>query len=167
MKVAILCPGPSLVETGKGLEESSADLFLAVNLAITYWRPDWWVFGDRVALERTPIEHRDADHLCVPLSIRPWIQRHNPGFDTSLCWESLRGDWPVLPDLECNFSTIAALFLARRLGATHIELYGCDMAGTGGIGSDDSVRTEARWIRERAHFDQATKALSGILIDRK
>jgi len=133
MRLAILCPGPSLAR-GESAAWKDYDLTLAVNRAAAAHPCDWWVFGDPEGFHQTiPQGH---PNLCTPR--RSWAKTCNPGIE---------GYWWVLAFEEIdtdvrlefnwrNHSLTAAMVLAEWLTrrkarlAIHetdeIDIFGCD-----------------------------------------
>lgn len=142
------------------------EIRIAVNSAIdhlpNHWA-NWFCAGDACTYRRVVNRPRigycalngfvaEIDELGHPWSVLEVIE-----------WEEL----PLImrmPELP-NWSIVAALALAARLGATAIELYGHDQTNTSDcIGSNAGERTDERWGRERIDFDMMSELLRAYQI---
>jgi hypothetical protein len=150
MKVAILSAGPSLKRTWRGNDQYM--FTIAVNHALSAERTDWLAAGDAPTLVQLGARR--------PF-IGVWTMRHIaeagvPG------WENVRmipfNDMPGWVGLSrpANWSIQAALAGAYGLGATSVDVYGHDMAGTLDVsGRDGEDRSAERWERERADWQSS------------
>jgi hypothetical protein len=162
-RVAIACPGPSLLHTWQ--EPDVCDPVLAINGAAALVACDWWCVGDAEVLSWYPqvipligVYHQDT-----------WWRRFRR--DLIAChemhWDEIRCE---PPHHGSHWSTTlpAAIALAARLGATHVDLYGCDWSGgdyaPGVIARDGPADSrQDRWKRERRETQQATIATQIII----
>jgi len=176
----ILAPGPSLPIQG-----TAKGPIAAINNAIlAEWPVDFWFCKDQ------PIQHVET---MIRLVKEGRFDRFN---STLLCcpedqvqfWEPLgMRIWPYsninhvfceqnlgkIPDVRMLDITItSAISRCIGLGATTIDLYGCDMAGTGyAIGEDADSRSEEawkdRWTYEQEIFQKALAVWEPVEIIRK
>ncbi len=158
MKVAILCPGPSLVRTWPS--EHVYDCFLGVNRAVLAAPCDWWVAGDWMYLKETPAQPRIG--YCTIADVIRHIRE-----DALIPAERLSPSaqfvaWEDLP-FQRTYSTVAAFGLAAHLGATRVDVYGDDKSGTADFdGREGENRGLGRWEEEL----QATAAAIAFLAAR-
>ena len=171
MIAAIFCPGPSLLQILPTMRYWMYGATWAVNSAAKVMATDWLSAGDkswyrgllgeiprpRVGALVCPDATSDARAwVGVGLAVVDWIE-------VPFIGEHQRRGKPI------NYSMQAALCHAAVLGATAIDLFGCDLAGredcTGYLGED---RNDDRWRRERAGLEQTTALLSelGITVRR-
>ncbi len=147
MKVAILCPGPTLLDTWK-VGNRDYDLVLAVNRAAEVGLCDWWVAGDWICLKQYPGRPQvgicsQAD--CIRIVKSGELKTINP-----LPNPCEYAEWEKLP-FQRNYSSIAAIGLAIKLGATDVSFYGDDKEGDKSFdGQIAEQRGEGRWVEERA-----------------
>ncbi len=144
MKIAILSAGPSLAKTWQGGKYSAT--ILVNNAAVTAKERAgevWFCCGDLTWAEKA-LEK-------IPEPIRRWcaasdVLSHFPGGPTerAVPWESLGLNGGA-------YSVVAALRLALGLGASSIDLYGCDWSGTVDCAGADEpwCRQDIRWEREQ------------------
>jgi len=139
MTAAILCPGPSLA----ALESIPVcDVSIAVNRAALRFACDWWAALDAPFI-RT---HR-------PLGKPFLFTRRENRIEAAVYFEDV---YPFPNAAGSYFTLPGALSLAAHLGATRIDVYGCDWAvgqpDFDGGQPDDANRTADRFRREREHF---------------
>jgi hypothetical protein len=144
VRVAILCPGPSLPKTWDG----NADVTIAVNRAALLHAPDWFCAGDIETFQR--------------IKVRPRVGYCGSDYALGMVGDELPTDlqrfgWKGLPlpnqDSECNFSAVAATAFAAHLGAKSVRMYGADMCGLHDFDGDPGTwRNDARWEKERAEL---------------
>lgn len=156
LRVAILCPGPSLPEVWpKGERLDGYDLVLAVNNAAAHAPCEWWV-----AQDPGPLKDYEG---------RPTVGILTNGAQA----ETLNGDRSFYPngmtdaDLDrlhvlasnkmthakaprrAGWSTTNAIILAARLGAREIDLFGDDKSGNRYFdGVENKGTKKSRWERE-------------------
>ncbi len=121
-RIAIACPGPSLLYT---YDHLSDDLTLAINGAAALVPHDWWCVGDAVVLKWYP----HAVPLQGVYTQDTWWSRYRPDLRVEhLHWDTLRCA-PPHHGQPWDTTLPAAIALAAHLGATHVDLYGCDWQG--------------------------------------
>jgi hypothetical protein len=186
MKVALLCPGPSLpLFEGRAAQY---DQVLAVNRAVLAFPADFWVMLDAEAFrlarevmqrpswppERLPVLVSWGDQHVERCSRYPEA-RQLPFVPVEYSW--LPHEWQPdgaehpTPLLWDSFSGTAALVLARRQGAVEIDAYGVDWSGLvdwDGKADPNSTRGEERWAREQSLWQDLTTlfARDGIRVRR-
>lgn len=150
MRVALLCPGPSLatwpVETF-----AAYDLRMAVNRAILYAPCEAWTALDW----KTVCRHSDP---------RPCIL-----FTDKDCADTLRSKWARYGEFDVRirprrgvYSAINALHNCADLGARTIDVYGADWTTEPDFDGRDipgTIRDANRWAGERAQWDEAIAQL--------
>lgn len=164
MKTALLCPGPSLASYTPG----DHDLLAGVNRAVSVAPCDFWVF-----LDERP--YHSAQCLGEPAIVtsgtmyrrlirkqklepsRPFIDRDRLPPADQLRWG--------------RFSSTNALVLLAALGATEIECFGVDMAGTldwDQFSHAQDRRDAKRWQEEATLWQQMVDYLGqrGCLVHR-
>lgn len=145
MNISILCPGPSLRLYRPGCE----GVVIGVNRAATIHACDVWAATDRPLIDRT-------QPIGTPTLLTIAATR-----DSLSC----RGrPWPYLVVTHCGigmkdnartpwtrYTATAALHYAGWLGATHVDVYGCDWSGTKDWDGEEAGcnRTDDRWAEER------------------
>lgn len=175
MLTAIYCPGPSLqtlVARGDITKyHGDYDLTIAVNTAIKLVTCMWLSAGD-ISLYRGVLG--DARPSCgiLTMGATSELLRDDPDW-TGIryrTWNSVR----LIADHKTrgrplNWSLQAALCFAADLGATHIDIYGCDLAGvTDASGYRGEDRSEDRWLREARdlQFTRDLLAAAGVTTTR-
>lgn len=143
MQTCILCPGPSL---SRLVTVPTCDASIAVNRAATRFACDWWAVLDAPLITAIGDLIQGAPQL--------FTRREN-----KRCGVVTFDDvYPFLNAAGSYFTLPGALALAAHLGATQIDLYGCDWAiGENGIGNRAGIEADhsaARFEREREHFGQ-------------
>ncbi len=152
MKVAILCPGPSLSKTwdpSDGPKKRQYGSILAVNRAALHQKPHWWVAGDWMYLKETAATPvlgyctiRDVVTIIKDGTLLPKERLPDTDFQC-IAWEDL--------PFQRSFSVVAALGLACHLGAKDVHVYGDDKSGAqdfdGWLGEN---RGHGRWEEENA-----------------
>ena len=172
MIVAILCPGPSLMQTWSD-DGPRYDQIFTVNTAAKLVRGDWLCAGDkcffRGLLGDTPRPH--AGILTCPDSLTDAC-RWAPGMlvntwaDIPLIGEHHRRGRPI------NWTIQAALCMAAEMGARNVDLYGADGAASttpidaSGYRGED--RTSERWAREESDLSWTRTILAelGTIVNR-
>ncbi len=161
MRVAILCPGPSLPKTWDGTDRA---LTIAVNKAALFCSPDWFCAGD--------------PHTFQAYKIRPRVGICGSDYAINLMGDELPRDvrrvrWSALqlPNMtsECNYSAVAATALAAHIGATSIYMHGADMCGMSDYtGIDGPSRDTVRWDKERKELQSVIQYIQrlGITFER-
>lgn len=170
MRLAILSAGPSLA-TWPRETFAAYDLRIAVNSAAEYLPCEWWSVGDAIGVLRlqplgSPLIYTrgptvaQRSSIKLPVELTSRIRK----------WDAFRCDPEIWPCTAWRtLSVCAALQLACRLGAKHVDTYGHDMAGIpdwrGKIGIDDKPvlgrklhnRGDDRWDRERRKWKLCVK----------
>lgn len=158
---AVLCPGPSLLETWRPACHASHELVIAVNHACEIPKIyDWAVICDHEWLDR--IAWHPTTGLCTfALGAARYRNLRNPRYRAihnittpvppavkvvttdDLPWDDRWGGLAL--------SSMAAILLAEMLGHRNIMVYGMDLAGTKHCvpGHVDGPEQAARWDRER------------------
>lgn len=159
MTAVVLCPGPSLARLTAA---PAADLTIGVNRATTAFACDVWA-----ALDYPLIRDQHAAVIGTPALLtraQTWtdIGRHLP-LALAGTADALRGAFPVAGCAWDRFTATTAIVYAASAGATRIDVYGADMAGTAGFDAADAGenRDAGRWGAERVIFDRLTDVLSG------
>lgn len=157
MIAAILCPGPSLAHRPRSLALGQFPITIAVNRAIDHATTHWLVAGDGHTFYRLGNLPSVGvvtfpDVIASPSHLPPWIQDRFHRVQ----WRSWR-DVPFIGNGCHNWGSICAMALAVDLGATRIELIGCDLRGN--LEFDGQVvhhaiadRSADRWQRETAEL---------------
>lgn len=158
MRAALLSCGPSLAAYQP---DDRHAWVIGVNRAATAHRCDWWSAMDAPLI----VEHRAwliGDPLLWTLTeTRQTVERKGISLDgLDYCRANNRygGDIKVWG----HYSATAALWLARHIGVTHLDVWGVDMAGEDdwdGYRWKYASRKPARWERERELWDQTVAAL--------
>ena len=159
-RAAVLCPGPSLVET-YAPREGEFQLVIGVNRAVGRFRCHSWVMLDArtfrlvVPVGQPVIVASRAVYklACAsnPDAVRHAFLAHRPG---------------LVPTDEVRwnaFGSTTAIELAARLGARQIDVFGMDMAGDkdfDGYCDDRQDRTTERWAREGRTVQELFAALA-------
>ena len=149
MNAAILCPGPSLLDTFDAAKPHG--LLIAVNRAAMVTQVDWWVFSDQHVWtdNAPPGTPKIFTRQSIVDSYKHWpvFQNHE-----RLTFEEVAQTHPDTYRWRI-FSATAAMVLACYLGATTINVYGSDMAGTDeydGPPEHEVNRSDGRWRKEAA-----------------
>jgi hypothetical protein len=150
-RAAILCSGPSL-QASWAWRKHPYDHIIGVNAAVEFWPTDWWCAGDWEALtwfKRPPkvgiCSIGDALRHVREKTIKVQFPHEHLQM---IAWEDLA--------IHQRFSSIMAVGLAHKLGATVIDYFGDDKAGlTDYTGKVDPHREDsARWADEKAQLAQ-------------
>jgi len=176
MRAAILCRGPSILETFPA-RTAEPYVTIAVNTAINTWGADWLICHDAAPLESATVAPRIG--VC---SLAGHLRGLREGRIVA-GW----GEWsPELKTEETvqivkalglkgkaaqgarQWSALGGVALAVHLGAAHVDMYGCDLHGReyeDGTGVPDGP---VRWAREGAFLGLLTTALAekGITVTR-
>lgn len=154
----VLSCGPSLARAQ--IAPRFDGVRIGVNNAATRHVCDWWVYGD---LESFGLWSADVKHRPQTFCAGEVLDR--------MARRSIHRPCPVMrwEDVDCGcpaqwrvFSITAALVLAWRLGAQHVEVIGADMHGPDDFtGRTHAARGEQRWQAERALFASVTDWLFG------
>lgn len=158
MRIAVLCPGPSLTRTYPDADRAH-DIVIGVNRAVLAFRCDWWSFMDRHVFHEWrpdyPVKLFTLDNVSVSTS---HIEAFNacevlvhPAMRTSR-----RCAWNT-------FSATSALVLAaEHLRADTVDVYGADMVGAADYdGKTDPRfnRTDKRWGKEVTIWNRTVETL--------
>jgi len=169
MRAQILCPGPSLPAAPS---RDGYDVVLGVNRAVGVAPCDYWVMLDGALVWRIS---RPVGHPVIVCS----HSMHKELWDNYL--DSRDHKWldaMSFKDKYCTsmewaiFSATTAVICAASLGATQIDMWGADMAGTrefDGPMPERATRNEARWEREARILDRISNHLwtRGVKVERK
>jgi hypothetical protein len=161
MRIAILCPGPSLSHFDG--PDDYAEI-IGVNRAATAFRCSIWACGDyplwlqaREAVIGTPLLFTAAasaswlrDNLYLKADA-PLVE-----FESLYDGDEHTLQWPL-------FTATAALWYAAAKGARLIRTFGADWAGTGDWDhvQAGNNRTEDRWKLEAATWGRIVNVLAG------
>lgn len=121
MTITLLCPGPSLEKF-----PGSDTVKIGVNRAAVMRPCDWWCASDYPLI-------RDYDPIGKPRLFTNENKVNRPErFSEILFKEQIWKLWPSLPENGpwSLFTAPSALILAAYLGATDIQVWGCDFKGT-------------------------------------
>jgi hypothetical protein len=167
MIAAIYCPGPSLrwhvANPFEFMRPRDYDVTWAVNTALKLVDADWFAAGDITLFRGLVGPHRPRLGCFTMAATRDQMQS-DPGW-ANLRWR-IWSDAPLIDAHErsgrpINWSLQSALCHAVALGVRHVDLYGCDLAGTtdatGYVGED---RSADRWARERSDLDYTIALLA-------
>lgn len=143
MQIAILCPGPSLSQL---VSVPICDASIAVNRAATRFACDWWAVLD------APLISAIDDLIQGEPQLFTRAENRRTG---AVTFEDV---YPFPNAARSYFTLPGAMALAARLGATSIDIYGCDWAidqpdFDGGL-PNEANRTATRFERERQDFEQ-------------
>lgn len=153
MRVALLCPGPSLA--GLDLDRDKYDCTIGVNRAALQEVVGWWVFLDwRVFMEYQP-PYRPR--LLTTRACATAVEKRSKAEEFHAHERMVAEDlFDFLPHHRVGwtlYSATTALVFAAWLGAKQVDAYGADMHGTqdyDGHTSKTDNRTDKRWATERA-----------------
>lgn len=170
LKVAVLCPGPSLAQTWpKGERRDGYDLVIAVNNAAEHAPCDWWSAQDHGPLKTYAGE--PSVGICTSgsneeslMGDRPWLPKaiSNDRLDELHVLASHKLVHEDAPR-KGGWSTVNAIILAARLGAKTIDLYGDDKTGdTYFDGVVNRGSKPGRWERETKNQKDLTDALQRV-----
>ncbi len=152
MKAAVCCPGNSLLYRWPG-DYAYAGVW-AVNRALLVVAADWLSAGDPTLFNDNLLQNKYPRMGVITMADTIPQVRHLDGWGGLewTAWEKSRHFNEHKIGRPVNWSVQAALLHACDLGATHIDLYGCDSIHTktredctGYLGQD---RTLERWKRE-------------------
>lgn len=172
LRVAILCPGPSLRETWpEGGRLDGFDLVLAVNNAAEWAPCEWWVSNDAHPLKTYQgkpsvgicTNGANAETLTGDRSYLPPAVTHED-LDALKVVASHRLTHEKAPRIA-GWSTCSAIILAARLGARYVALYGDDKQGNAyHDGLINKGSKPSRWERETKNQSTLVRTLgaSGV-----
>lgn len=158
MRIAVLCPGPSLPRTFK--HDQPYDVLIGVNRAVLFTSCDWLASFDASTVKAlaTPGMKVFTRASCLP---------QDETLEAVAVW------YPCVKLSDAGmFTACGALLLAAALGANDIDVYGADWSDApdfDGRHSEGDWRVAERWRRERVVWDKITRVLAsqGIHVDRK
>lgn len=161
--IAILCPGPSLLTTWAPCDIGLYDQVIAVNAA-TRLPHDWWLSHDREAFPMFAPLAETRVGVCTWLKVWEETRCFLP---KGLLWRNSE----QLPGITRSYfhnSGLAAIGLAVQLGATAVDLFGCDRAGSNDFISQDNSegRTPVRWQDENEIYDVMRAEWSHVTFSR-
>jgi hypothetical protein len=175
VKVAIVCPGPSLPRVWRPWSADCYDLVVAVNRALLVVPDaDWLSAGDEVVFRRLLPGVRPRIGVITMTATIPEV-RDLPA------WRGLKWiGWKDVPLIEEHqrrgrplaWSVQAALCLAAAKGAAAVDLYGADGIAGGQVedctGHPGDDRTLERWKREELDLALSTDLLAelGVAVTR-
>ncbi len=146
MRIAVLCPGPSLATTWSSIRWPY-DLRIAVNRAILHHPCEWWSVGDWTTLQ--DVDGRPSVGICAQDdTVR---LTHGGSLIPLMRTPPMLVAWSELPQPYPGYSMVAAIALAAHLGGTQIDIYGDDKHGVkdwDGMAAGAN-RGEERWAKER------------------
>lgn len=157
MNALLLCPGPSLAR----FEMRPADLVVCVNRAALKFRCDAWA-----ALDWTIVKAHGHDVQGSPILVTSGdtprlLERECIKWRGAQVFPADLFDYIPHPVNYVLFSATTGLVYAAWRGATEIDVYGCDWAGTedydGVIGGAN--RTQFRWTSEKLIWAATLEAL--------
>jgi hypothetical protein len=165
VKVAVLCPGPSLREAWRSKWAGQYDKVIAVNRAAIGYQCDWWVFLDAWIFCSFGLPYKPQ--IFTTRACASKIKRTGDNTDRFMghdrTWvDDCRPNGPVGGNWS-TYSSTTALMLAATLGAKELRLFGADMTGTreyDNYPTDKFTRDESRWKRERELFETVTGFLA-------
>lgn len=149
MNCALLCPGPSLASWPDDTF-AAYPLRIAVNRAVLRYPCHAWVMLDWKSITRI------EDAPVIPLYT--CLQSHH----------ALRGRWTRFAEFDIRNTehrgktAISALFVAKELGATSIDVFGADWTDAPDFDGVTLVGTErhaARWEKESQQWADAVVTL--------
>lgn len=151
MRIALLCPGPSLPRTFD--PAAGYDVTVGVNRAILCHPCDWFASFDASTVKT----------LAVPTD-KVFTRAHCfPAGCDGVALETVIGDYPAVRLWEAGmFSACGALLLCSWLGADVIDVYGTDWTpgpDFDGKASPGDWRVAERWRRETRVWDK----IAGVL----
>jgi len=171
-KWAICCPGPSFAKynIAKKIESFNPDFIVAVNGAVcSNLVFDYWVMGDiEVFSSAASIINLPMIAQSTTLWIPDFWLNHINKFPelSKIFYKFKRETWNNL-NFEMHigmgypwreYSLFSAIALAVKKGATLIQIYGADMAGSGyfkpGFENNRTRHNDKRWIDERFWFTE-------------
>jgi hypothetical protein len=172
MKIALLCPGPSLSLT---YEPSGHAHVIGINRAVLGFACDWWAFTDW-----QPFLHyhhfADLSRLGLFFSgtaldelLRRGMAARMQDARTLLPFEDIDPARTRDALRWGLFTAPAALMLARHLGATSIDVYGADWTDEpdwDGQRMTGCVRDDARWSNELPIWRGVVEHLQPITVTR-
>lgn len=173
MRCYLYSMGPSLAFA------EGADLSIGVGASVTKVECDWWVFMGLETYQKHEPAVLGRPGILSHAGTLELIRGGYGGLDSSKlrqaeqvhavgACEYMIGA-PRTEPAWCAYSGCAALVLAVLLGATEIETFGVDMAGTAdAFGNESEQRTQQRWADERAlwHSIATWAASRGVTIGR-
>jgi len=157
MRIAVLCPGPSLRETFRPHQSGGYATLIGVNRVAKWFGLGYWV----------ALDHDLFDHV-RPIGAPTWVVC---GYERSLAiakhpalaeltWFKKQDVQflarpPVCPVNWSTWSETTAIVLAAQLGATEIDTYGNDWTGTADCDGWEGAqnRKDERWQRTRTVFE--------------
>lgn len=151
MRALILCAGPSLRATLDATNPDNFHRVIVVNRARDAVRKhDWFVCGDAAA--RMPVwnpDERTSLGICSNGDVpRPWRMEWMP-------WADL--PFRIMPN---DYSSVAALALAWRLGCQEIAVAGHDMQGDSYFnGVEIGAQDPHRWGVEAARWAEIAETI--------
>lgn len=166
MRCAVACPGPSLSAVG---ELEGYEAVLAVNGAAQCVASTHWVFLDNGCWRKyKPI---GQPVICTSRLVRVVLARRSPELNDWAFVDALFEDQRNTINRSIRwscFSSPTALVVAQHLGATSIDVFGCDMQGTSDcFGSElDAIhRQPDRWKDELAIWEATANELRSVGIE--
>lgn len=156
MNARILCPGPSLAAYEP---DDFGGPIIGINRAATAYACDWWACIDLETVLANAKQVKGKPGLLTNHATAQSL----PHFAEIRLIESLFDAWPRTPAAYSIYSATSGAVLAAALGATVIDVYGCDLAGT--LDWDGTAagkwRTDDRWKSERELWMLLRDVLAG------
>lgn len=175
MRIAILCPGPSLLRWSEFDEE----ILIGVNRAPAILEPagircHWWVFSDWKLLVPEPGIQKQPSYRTRVLmgdSVEPHAQQRSLFLPAS--YTLYRDLYDICPYKPWTIYTVtASMMLAKWLGAAEINCYGCDHTNepdADGVNLDGNKRDADRWKEEGVIRSKVIEWLvsEGVTVNRR
>jgi len=168
MRAAILCPGPSLKTVeGRKSKVEGTDYVIAVNRAVLWGPCDYWSCPDVHTfawLVKAGGVSWQPTLVCLRQIHRVMLERYRA--ETERYGFFARGQINFeAPNLQWQrFGAHVAIAMACHLGASTIDCYGMDLAGTedaDGFAHPLQRREPERWELERRLFGELVELLDG------
>jgi len=169
MIAALLCPGPSMLQTFLPWVEQHGwpELAIGVNRAALGVPLDWWAIQDNGLWTKISEDALGEPRViacdALAATVRTWRGNKAVGCDV------LRNYCPIRCEGWGNYTSTLALTYAAFLGASTIHVFGNDRAGQldwdgvegGLIERKVSHRTPARWETEAKHWKSISEWMGG------
>lgn len=168
MRAALLSLGESINRLDS---VDGYDITIGVNSIVDRFACDWWSAMDvTMVWESAPL---NSPALFTVQGTLETLLRRGMKLGAVVTHEA-HGGGPMGRNAGESWSTYSApagLWLAGILGATHVDCWGCDMQGTAnydGTTPKHAIRTDERWERERAIWNETAARLRdrGIEVQR-
>ena len=166
MNATLLCPGPSL----SGYGGQGAGMVVGVNRAATAYPCDVWAATDRPLIMSTASQVIGDPVLYTIEATLESLRRRGRDWPHSVVTHTEVTGGTVTNHHQpwTRYTTTAALRYLAWMGATHIDVWGCDWAGDedwDGKRLASNSRTAERWREEQEIWSRVVKE-TGILVER-